>query len=447
MIQAAIENLLRQKIGLNATAVGSNTIARAMRHRMTATGLADEATYLTQLYASATELEALIETIVVPETWFFRDREPFVLLAHYVTSEWLPAHPHRVLRVLSLPCSTGEEPYSIAIALLEAGLGEHQFQIDAVDISQKALAKAQQAIYDEYSFRGKAAIGPQLETTGQERNSFLKTRYFQRVANEYQLHDSVRRTVNFIQENVLEPQLLVDKSNYDVIFCRNLLIYLDQAARIQTVHRLDHLLAKNGLFFVGHSEMGQIPPARFSPVRHALAFAFRKVDAASADSVPIAGTWSQRSLGRSEAQPSRKKISASLQAGERIRPKNKTEMAPPSAPAPSEVVEPQPQAPTLSLNMAQALADKGHLSEAVLACETFLHHDPSCAEAYCLLGQLYQAREQEVEAEQCFRKAVYLQPQHEEALLHLVLLKEQSGDLAMASVLRQRLQRIQVSQA
>src|SRR6478672_4291209 len=110
MIQAAIENLLRQKIGLNATAVGSNTIARAMRHRMTATGLADEATYLTQLYASATELEALIETIVVPETWFFRDREPFVLLAHYVTSEWLPAHPHRVLRVLSLPCSTGEEP-------------------------------------------------------------------------------------------------------------------------------------------------------------------------------------------------------------------------------------------------------------------------------------------------------------------------------------------------
>ncbi|HEY9859492.1 MAG TPA: hypothetical protein V6D16_08305, partial [Candidatus Obscuribacterales bacterium] len=88
MIQDAIENLLRQKIGLNADVIGSKTIARAVRHRMAKCALDDIAAYLTQLQTSAAELEALIETIVVPETWFFRDREPFVLLAQYVMSEW-----------------------------------------------------------------------------------------------------------------------------------------------------------------------------------------------------------------------------------------------------------------------------------------------------------------------------------------------------------------------
>src|SRR6476646_1464122 len=164
MIQAAIENLLKQKIGLNAAAIGSNTIARSVRHRMAHCSLEDPVAYLSQLQTSTAELDALIETIVVPETWFFRDREPFVLLAHYVVSEWLPAHPHQILRILSAPCSTGEEPYSIAIALLEAGLSASQFRIDAIDISQTALQKAQQAVYDEYSFRGNAGLVRKEET-------------------------------------------------------------------------------------------------------------------------------------------------------------------------------------------------------------------------------------------------------------------------------------------
>ena len=445
MIQAAIENLLRQKIGLNAAAIGSNTIARAVRHRMSKCSLDDIAAYLTQLQTSAAELKALIEAIVVPETWFFRDREPFVLLAHYVMSEWLPAHPNPVLRVLSAPCSTGEEPYSIAIALLEAGLKESQFQIDAVDISHKALAKARQAVYDDYSFRGKSAIGPQLETQGSEKNSFLKTRYFQRVAEGYQLNESVRRTVNFIQENVLEPQLLINQPRYDVIFCRNLLIYLDQTARRQTVRRLDYLLVKHGLFFVGHSEMGQLPPTHFSPVRHALAFAFRKVDAATTTPVQPSTAWGQHRK-RSAVQSLTKSTVLGTQSVEAKPAKINSASAEWQSAAISPQVAAEAPTKTLSLSTAQGLADKGQLTEAVVACETFLNHDPRCAEAYCLLGQLYQATEQEAQAEQCFRKAVYLQPQHEEALLHLVLLKEQSGDVATASVLRQRLQRIQVSQ-
>ena len=450
MIQDAIENLLRQKIGLNADVIGSKTIARAVRHRMAKCALDDIAAYLTQLQTSAAELEALIETIVVPETWFFRDREPFVLLAQYVMSEWLPAHPNQVLRILSAPCSTGEEPYSIAIALLEAGLTASQFRIDAVDISQKALQKAQQAVYDEYSFRGNAAIGKQLETQvqGSGKNNFLKEQYFQRLTEGYQLHESVRKTVDFVQGNILESQTLGGQSTYDVVFCRNLLIYLDQAAREQTVRRLDQLLVKQGLFFVGHSEMGQLPLSRFSPVRHSLAFAFRKLDSGSLDKAQALKTSAQFSQTRSQtAQPHLRTSSPLIRKSLELKPAHPETIT--SSVESSETSSQriaQAIAQKSSLKAAKALANKGQLTEAVAACEAYLNRNRSCAEAYCLLGQLYQAVEQETAAEQSFRKAIYLQPQHEEALLHLVLLKEQSGDVASATVLRQRLQRIHLSQ-
>lgn len=148
MVQAAIEAMLRQKIGLDANSIGSRTIARAVEQRRVACGLRDHSSYFQHLQTSAKELEELIETVVVPETWFFRDKEPFVYLSQYVTSQWLKAN-FSILRVLSVPCSTGEEPLSIAMTLLDSGLAPNQFGIDAVDISKRALLKAKQAIYSK----------------------------------------------------------------------------------------------------------------------------------------------------------------------------------------------------------------------------------------------------------------------------------------------------------
>ncbi|KYC39992.1 hypothetical protein WA1_28965 [Scytonema hofmannii PCC 7110] len=122
MTQLSIENLLKQKIGLDPSTLGSVTMKRAISQCMANCGLTDITDYLVRLQTSTQELEQLIEMVVVPETWFFRDREPFVFLSRYVMSEWFPNHRDRVMRVLSIPCSTGEEPYSIAIALTEAGL-------------------------------------------------------------------------------------------------------------------------------------------------------------------------------------------------------------------------------------------------------------------------------------------------------------------------------------
>src|SRR2546421_6202395 len=116
-----IEVLLREAIGLDAASIGSGLIDRTVRLRMKNLGLKQVEEYRKALAASRAEWNELIEAIVVTETWFFRDREPFAALVRLVRDEWLPAHPTAPLRLLSLPCSSGEEPYSLAMALLAAG--------------------------------------------------------------------------------------------------------------------------------------------------------------------------------------------------------------------------------------------------------------------------------------------------------------------------------------
>ncbi len=119
---ADFEVLLRQTMGLDAASVGSTTIERAVQQPMAALGLASTDDYLDKLRRSAEELQELVETVVIPETWFFRDPEAFSAMAHLVVEERLQVRPSDIVRVLSIPCSTGEEPYSIVMALLDAGL-------------------------------------------------------------------------------------------------------------------------------------------------------------------------------------------------------------------------------------------------------------------------------------------------------------------------------------
>ena len=138
MSQVKIEALLLEKIGLAPSAISSNIIARAVSKRRLVCDLPDLQTYLQRLQSSTAELEELIEEVVVPETSFFRDRQPFTFLESHVKTEWLNNQNRGILRILSVPCSSGEEPYSIAITLLNAGLTPNRIHIDAVDISKKA---------------------------------------------------------------------------------------------------------------------------------------------------------------------------------------------------------------------------------------------------------------------------------------------------------------------
>lgn len=399
MVQAAIETMLRQKIGLDANSIGSRTIARAVEQRRSACALPNQTSYLDRLQTSAQELEELIESVVVPETWFFRDKEPFIYLSQYVKTEWLKANTS-ILRVLSVPCSTGEEPLSIAMTLLDSGLTGNQFCIDAVDISKRALLKAQQGIYSKRSFRG----GDGLEAQG---------RYFQEVAGGYQVRPIVRERVKFMHGNLLKPDFL-SQSKYHVIFCRNLLIYLDDAARHQAIQALDRALAPNGLLFVGAAETAQITAKHFTPIRHRFAFAYRKENQ---NLVPD------------------------------VKPKTIASAAKVNAPDPKPPPNPQFAQPVRAvasskLDIAKQLADRGQLAEAAANCESYLSVNRTDAPAYILLGEIYQGLNRLDVAEQSFQRAIYLNPHSIEALIHLALLKEQQGDSARSEILRQRVQRL-----
>src|SRR5438132_14277425 len=134
-----IQDILREKLGLDASTVPPSVIDGAVRDRMAVCKVTDETAYEALLRQGA-ELQELINAVVVPETWFFRDSEPFRLLQKHAIDKWWPQHPGGKLRILSIACATGEEPYSIAMALLDAGLSALHCEIDAVDVSTRSLS-------------------------------------------------------------------------------------------------------------------------------------------------------------------------------------------------------------------------------------------------------------------------------------------------------------------
>ena len=142
-----IEKLLHQSMGLNSASIGLAAVESAVKERMAICQLSDINSYTQKIHRDKNELKELIEEVVVPETRFFRDKRPFEMLAKYVKEEWLPSEPDGPLRVLSVPCATGEEPYSIAITLIDAGLMPSQIKIDAFDISQRNIDKSKIARY------------------------------------------------------------------------------------------------------------------------------------------------------------------------------------------------------------------------------------------------------------------------------------------------------------
>lgn len=440
MPQIIIENLLRQAMGLDASTIGSSIITRAIERRMVEVNLPNMASYLEQLQASTEEMQALIESVIIPETWFFRDREPFNFLRKYVTSEWMPSQSKNkftspILRILSIPCSTGEEPYSIAIALLEAGLQPKSFHIDAVDISHYSLAKAKRAIYTKNSFRSSDLT--------------FRDRYFETRADGYKLCESVANTVNFIQGNLLKDDFLSNKPAYDVIFCRNLLIYFDDSTKKQAIKTLNRLLTEQGLLFVGHSETRQILASGFVGVRHPLAFAHRKAEKPEPLGIlpiPTLTTYTPLKI----PAPS---LNHTLFPTNNRQPSLNHNFFPANNRQPSlspslnnqqsaTAIRLQAKEQQSLLQNAKDLADQGQLNEAVKLCEAYLMQDPLSAEAYLLCGQVYQAMGNQEEAEKHFQKAVYLDPNHYDALFHLALIKEHQGELKQAEIIRQRVQRI-----
>jgi chemotaxis protein methyltransferase WspC len=398
---------LNETMGLDSATVGLSTVERAVKTRMTACALHDIAGYWNFVQASAIEQQELIEAVIVPETWFFRDRDAFAALTRVFDGDWLAAQPSNIqLRLLSLPCCSGEEPYSMAMALLDAGFPAARLRVDAIDISEQALAKARRGLYSSNSFRG--------------HDLHFRERHFESIAGKWQLSEMVRKHVRFEWGNVLALDMLKGEAVYDAIFCRNLLIYFDEDTQVRAVGVLSSLLRAEGVIFVGPAETGLMLNLGFASAQIPMAFAFRKP-----------GT-KQPSQPAPRAPPPARSATARPETAVPAMPKLAIQHATSAVPPP--VVE-------SDLEAAQRLADAGHFADAATAGEAHLNaHGPS-AQALYLLGLIHGATGHRARAEDHFRKALYLQPDHLESLLHLALLLETKGDVAGSQRMRLRARR------
>lgn len=403
--QQKIAGLLKHTMGLDVATVGGSALEHAVRSRMNLCGALDAEAYWERLRNSETELQELIEAVVVPETWFFRDREAFTALAKIVTTEWLPVHSARALRVLSVPCSTGEEPYSIAMTLLDAGLSPHAFRIDAMDISARALAFAMRGLFGKNSFRGR-----QLD---------FRERYFRPIGDRHEIFPIVRERVRFEQANLLAANFLSGVDSYDVIFCRNVLIYLDAPTQERVIKTLDRLLASDGFLFVGPAEAYLARGSGFISANQPRAFAYRKTSVLPREPASI------REIPRKKIKPSPRRSVAKL------RPKIERQ-SPPATPVAADI-----------LDSARRLADAGKLREAARACEAHLRESGTSPAALYLLALVRDALGDDRGAADCYRKVVYLEPNHAEALMHLALLAEKRGDSSAAQRLQLRSRRVE----
>ena len=235
-----LEELLTCRIGLDRTSVGSQLILRAVKQRMRDLKLDELAVYDQRVRQSDVELQELIEEVIVPESWFFRDERPFLWLQEYARDGWLNRPARSPLRILSLACAGGEEPYSIAIMLSELGLPARRYRIDAVDISERRLANARRGVFSKNAFRGPP--------------SPYQTRYFRSHHEAHEIDPAIRKCVRFVQGNILDPRVLEGCTGYDVIFCRNVLIYLVPSARASLMAVIERALASDGVLVIGHAD-------------------------------------------------------------------------------------------------------------------------------------------------------------------------------------------------
>ena len=417
-----IERLLEEKIGLDTAAIGRKVIEKAFRQRMDRCGATSLESYAEILADSRDEWKQLIEMVVVPETWFFRNRKVFDYLARFVRDSWTPENSGRILKILSIPCSTGEEPYTIAMALMDGGIQKDRFMIVGMDISEEALKKARTGFYGKGSFRGQDLT--------------FRDRYFQPREDGYQLLNHVMDRVRFKAGNVMATHFAAG-APFDVVFCRNLMIYMSPEARNQTLETMSRLLTEKGIFFCGHAERQTAIDWGFEAVNETGVFACRKRCRESRrKETPIVAAKTQYRAPvdeRKEALPQKP-----LKRGE--------------APSPMPAAQPRgfhpsvghggPEKNTDVFLEARAMADQGQLPEALALCRVFLSENPVHVEAHFIMGLIYEALDKVERAEAFFNRAIYLNPEHVEALNHLAFIELERGNGDKAERLRQRAQRI-----
>lgn len=237
-----IRRWLEETYGLNLDVVGPDALERNVGRRVRAQNLKGIAEYLRCWRNDPEEREILLQEMLVGETWFFREPPAFEVLKKWLLARmprWLSGHG---LRILILPCASGEEAWSVAAVVHALGIPADQVEIEAMDINAAALVQARNGIYPLRKSKNRTPLAPLGSSCG----------------DMITVDPALRPMVRFEKGNAMDREGFQARRTYDLIFCRNLLIYMGPSARLQVFEILSAQLSEEGLLFLGHAE--QPPP-------------------------------------------------------------------------------------------------------------------------------------------------------------------------------------------
>lgn len=238
-----LRDLIHERIGIYFEAERLDTMIDKLHGRAAANDCESflDYYYLLKYEArGAAEWRRVMDAFSVQETYFWRELDQVQALTRHVVPDWFRRPGRPPLRIWSAACASGEEPYSLVIALREAGWAGHPIEIVASDASEAALAKARAGVYRERSFRSLPAE--------------LREKYFRPTDAGLQLDRAIMDRVTFRQANLVAPEETMALAQAPVIFCRNVFIYFSPTSIARTVAGFARCMPAGGHLFVGASE-------------------------------------------------------------------------------------------------------------------------------------------------------------------------------------------------
>jgi chemotaxis protein methyltransferase CheR len=258
---------LYRRTGMIFTEAKRYYVERRVFERMTATGSSAFETYFARLRADLQgEIEQFVNAFTINETYFYREEHQLACLTSELLADRLKSKARgQPIRIWSVPCSTGEEPYSIAIWLLEnwPHVDEHDIEIVGSDIDTAAIELARAGSYGR---RALTRLPPRV----------VEKYFAPNGGGEWQILNDLRASVRFTQVNIVERAETKPHGQFDVIFCRNVLIYFDDLSRRTAAENLFENLYPGGFICLGHTEsMSRISPL-FEVARFADAIVYQR---------------------------------------------------------------------------------------------------------------------------------------------------------------------------
>jgi chemotaxis protein methyltransferase CheR len=409
---ATIAALLHDTAGLSFDESRRDSLGFSIAERMRATSCPDVASYLALLSGAGAQAErqSLLDEVTIPETHFFRNPPQIRALRKHVLPELLrQSSGSRRLRIWSAGCSTGEEPYTVAMLLRELlpAYTGWDIKVVATDISTRALAAAKAARYSERSL----VMTDPLDLA---RWFVLDT-----TTGEFVVRDEVRDMIEFAHHNLVTDPPPFDQGDLDLVLCRNVTIYFDRNTTRSLMSRLHSRLRDGGYLFLGHAETLWHISDDFSLASLGDAFVYRRLDAR-----PDAKRRSILPDRRTENELlpllSDRRRAGADRRGTRTVPGRARSSIRPGPVARPTAIDP--------LRAVRTAVTAGRYAEAVDVANDVITATPLRAEPHYLQGLAFTNLGRDAEALVALRKAVYLDPQHGFAHFLLAGALERTGE-------------------